>query len=282
MVFRSKILTAALVAATALTASASFAADLDQVIYADDANFVKPAELGSSWYIRGDISAAVFSGGSADDYRTFDAVGGTYGDNAWNSSDISTDMSYSIGFGKYLRTNTRFDLTLDRFEGGFDGTTSADVPCPGGLVDTGCASNDSADFTAYSLMANLYQDFGNFHGFTPYVGAGIGVTHMEWGPLTNSLYCVDGVATCASYARTDIEHEGEKSWRVSAQLMAGASYDLTKNLKLDVGYRYRHVLGGDFFGFDAASEAAGASGVQGKDKGFHSHDVKVGMRYSFF
>ncbi|MDZ7823235.1 MAG: hypothetical protein U5K75_03785 [Ahrensia sp.] len=31
------------------------AADIDGVVYADDANFVKPAELGSSWYLRGDL-----------------------------------------------------------------------------------------------------------------------------------------------------------------------------------------------------------------------------------
>ena len=29
--------------------------------------------------------------------------------------------------------------------------------------------------------------------------------------------------------------------------MAGVAYDVTKNFKLDVGYRYRHIEGGDMF-----------------------------------
>ena len=36
------------------------------------------------------------------------------------------------------------------------------------------------------------------------------------------------------------------------------------------------------FQFDAASVAAGASGVQGTDSGFSQHEFKVGLRYELW
>lgn len=64
--------------------------------------------------------------------------------------------------------------------------------------------------------------------------------------------------------------------------MAGFSYDVTKNTKIDVGYKYRHIGGGDMFAFDAASAAAGATGVQGTDGGFSQHEIRVGLRYEIW
>ena len=52
-----------------------------------------------------------------------------------------------------------------------------------------------------------------------------------------------------------------------------------KNLKVDLGYRYRRIDGGPMFAFDPATIAAGASGTQGDDPGFTSHEVSVGLRY---
>ena len=50
--------------------------------------------------------------------------------------------------------------------------------------------------------------------------------------------------------------------------MAGLAYDVSQNLKLDLGYRYRHIDGGPMFAFDPATIAAGAVGTQGEDPGF--------------
>jgi opacity protein-like surface antigen len=56
--------------------------------------------------------------------------------------------------------------------------------------------------------------------------------------------------------------------------MAGASVDLTQNLKLDAGYRYRHINGGKMF-------EGGQYLGDGYDKGMDIHDVRVGLRYMF-
>jgi opacity protein-like surface antigen len=72
------------------------------------------------------------------------------------------------------------------------------------------------------------------------------------------------------------------STRVTFALMAGTSYDLTKNLKLDVGYRYSRIKGGDMFGFDSGTAALGATGVQGSHGDLSTHQVKAGLRYEIW
>ena len=48
------------------------------------------------------------------------------------------------------------------------------------------------------------------------------------------------------------------NWRFAWALMAGTSYCLTDNLKLDVGYRYSHINGGRMFELAPAAPAAPA------------------------
>ncbi len=51
--------------------------------------------------------------------------------------------------------------------------------------------------------------------------------------------------------------------------MAGTSIDLSCNLKADVGYRFRHVEGGDMFGY-------AENGGPGYDKGLNLHEARIG------
>ena len=56
--------------------------------------------------------------------------------------------------------------------------------------------------------------------------------------------------------------------------MAGASYCLTNNLKLDVGYRYSRIGQGRMFHY-------ANNGGPGFDRGFHIHEGRAGLRYQF-
>ena len=55
-----------------------------------------------------------------------------------------------------------------------------------------------------------------------------------------------------------------------------------QNFKLDLGYKYRHIDGGDMFAWDAATAAAGAIGTQGTDGDIDQHEVRVGLRYELW
>jgi opacity protein-like surface antigen len=263
-------------------AGPALAADLDLPIYVDEAPEYKPVEIGNGWYLRGDISYSVKSSGKVTDYRTF--AGGAYGSNNFQTGDISSTWGGSVGVGYTFNRWMRADVTIDKFSGKFNGTTATATPClPGYTIGTTCASTDTARFDAYSLMANGYIDLGTIKNITPYVGAGAGVTAVRWNNLTNNSFCVNGVGACtAADAAISTQHPGLSSYRMTYALMAGASYDISKNLKFDVGYRYKKVAGGDFFGFDAATAAAGATGAQARDKGITTHEVRMGMRYSLW
>ncbi|KGF66952.1 heat resistant agglutinin 1 protein, partial [Hoeflea sp. BAL378] len=168
--------------------------------------------------------------------------------------------------------------TFDYTKGSFAGATSSASPCGGAPAGTGCTSTDTQAFKQYGFLANAYLDLGTFSGFTPYVGAGAGVTRVTWDGLSSVSRCV-GVGCGAATTTTS---PGQESWRFTYALMAGMSYDITKDLKLDLGYKYSKIKDGPQFGYDAATAAAGATGAQANDNGFEKHEVRVGLRYSLW
>jgi len=87
------------------------------------------------------------------------------------------------------------------------------------------------------VLINGYYDFRNDSAFTPYVGVGAGYG-WEYG---------NGGATNAS--------------GLALGAAAGVSYDMTRNLALDVGYRFHDIL---------------ASGQQTPE-----HQIAVGLRVKF-
>ena len=258
------------------------AADYDPPIYVDQAPEYVPVEIGSGWYLRGDIGYILKDRMGSVDYRVFDPTPpGTYFNSTFDTRGLDTDVTFAAGFGYHFTDWLRADATVEGFRGDFAGTTSSAGTCPGMPAGTSCLSQDAAKFSAIGIMANAYADLGTYAGFTPYVGAGAGYSLVRWGDLSNSLYCV-GAACPTAAALATFKHDGEDSWRFTYALMAGVAYDISNSLKLDVGYKYRHIQGGDMFGWDSFSSGAGASGVQGRDKGFDTHEVKVGLRYDLW
>lgn len=257
------------------------AADLDQIIYAPELPTTQMVEVGSGWYLRGDLGYSMQSKGAATSYNIFD-VGppATYTATSFDSSALTSDVSGAIGFGYSFTDYFRTDLTLDYTHGRFDGSTSAAGDCVGGTpANTTCTSSDRQDFKSYGIMANGYVDLGTVVGFTPYIGAGAGMTRVKWGDLSSTNRCVDLGGSCGVTTTTQ---PGEESWRFTYALMAGVSYDLTQSLKLDVGYRYQKIASGAMFGYDAATALAGATGAQANDNGFAKHEVRVGLRYELW
>ncbi|WP_411033390.1 outer membrane protein [Shinella sp. BYT-45] len=249
------------VVAVLLTGSTSgYAADLyePQVIEAPVQETV--IETGG-WYLRGDagwsynkLRGAHYFQGSNSLVRDFD------------TARLKSGFTIGGGVGYQINDHFRTDVTLDyMFKSKFNGSTTG-----GCGVAVNCTSRDVASLTALSLLANAYVDIGKYGIFTPYVGAGIGGTYVKWGDLKNTS-CENGnPANCDP----TIIHRGKKSWRFTYALMAGASIDVTCNLKADVGYRFRHVTKGEMFGYNL-------NGGPGSDKGFYSHEARAGLRYSF-
>lgn len=260
------------------------AADYEPPVFVDQpVEEYVPVEVGSGWYLRGDVGYNFSVSAKGDfDYRTFDSLTGTYGTDNFDATSLGRNFTGSVGFGYNFTDYLRADLTFDASRISFDGASSSPLPCSADIdyLGTSCRSQDSATASALGIMANGYVDLGTYVGFTPYVGGGLGMTYVDWGALSSNAYCV-GASCPAAFAGAS-EADGEKSWRFTWALMAGMAYDLTKNLKVDLGYRYRNIAGGQMFAFDPLTQLAGATGTQGEDPGFTSHEVRVGLRYSLW
>ncbi|MDR6816896.1 opacity protein-like surface antigen [Neorhizobium sp. 2083] len=250
--------------ALTLTVSAANSADLyqPQPEPYQDAPEVTVQEA-TGWYLRGDVGYSFKKSRGTEFYQGTGAPGVALAE--FDRSDLRDAFTLGGGVGYQINSYLRTDVTLDyMFDSKFRGSTHGS--CGAGPV---CTSTDLAALHAYSLMANAYVDLGTYGYFTPYVGAGIGGTYVKWSNLRNTS-CDDAGAGCDA----EVSHGGEKSWRFTYALMAGASIDITCNVKADVGYRFRQVAGGDMFGL-------ASGGGPGRDKGFYSHEARVGARYIF-
>lgn len=257
------------------------AADYDPPITIDAVDEYVPVEVGSGWYLRGDVGYALQTDTDLATYRTFNPITATYGQASFDTSALDSEFIFGGGIGYRYNDWIRGDATIDGFRSKFSGTTSSATPClPTSPVGTSCRSEDGSTVSAISFMGNGYIDLGTYIGITPYVGAGAGMSYLSWDGLASQNYCVGG--GCTGGAIPPTATTGLKDWRFTYAFMAGAAYDLTRNLKLDLGYKYRNIDDGSMFGWDAASAAAGATGTQGSDQGLTQHEVRLGLRYELW
>lgn len=215
----------------------------------------------TGWYIRGDVGYGWNKFKEAE-YITYGPPPGT----GILNGELKGAFSIGGGIGYHVNHYLRSDLTLDyMFKSDFHGST--DGFCTAGLAVVACSSVDTTGYEAWTLLANAYIDLGTYSGFTPYVGGGIGGAYVKWHELDNTI------PPGFDQSGTTI-HEGSSSWRFAYALMAGVSFEATKNVAIDVGYRYKHISGGRMFQF------ANNTGP-GYDKGIHVHEVRAGVRYKF-
>lgn len=251
------------------------AADLIEAPLYETVPEIVPVEIGSGWYLRGDVSYD-FESTYDGDYLIYNNPAGCttcgtgYESFAYDDWSIDQGAGFGLGFGYNFTDFFRGDLTANYWTADVYGQT-AGANCVGGP----CGSIETTRARAWELMANAYVDMGTFAGITPYVGGGLGSVNLRYDDFDSTSYA-PGVVD------PTIQLPGEDSWRFAYALMAGASYDLSRDLKLDIGYRYVNVEGGDMFGFDEVTAAAGAMGVQGTDNGFDRHTIQAGVRYSLF
>ena len=246
---------------------------------------VTPVNKG--WYLRGDITY---------DFHDMDNphynLPGAGGVTDFTSAELDDSFDIGVGIGYQFNDYFRADLTGEYvFSSDFRGSTSGVCPDenPGdGLPGSPCVSTDTSSWSAFKLMANAYVDLGKFHGFTPYVGAGIGGAYVMWDDLENTANCTPGAGASpcptaasgytvngANSSRTDT-HDGVSSWRFAWAVHAGFSYDISHNTKIDLGYTYNRIEGGEMF------EWLDGSGTQGYDKGFDEHIIRAGLRYQIW
>jgi opacity protein-like surface antigen len=228
--------------------SPSLAADYDPPIIIDDMQEVVPVEVGSGWYLRGDVGYT-FSG------RTENRSGDFLGISA---REENSQFFGGAGFGYHFTDYFRTDLTA-----AFLRSEEFDVTVTDPSV-LGLRGSGSIDTKMGYAMLTGYVDLGTVMGFTPYLGAGAGVVYTR-PKISGTIVDVDGSTFGGSYKEHDFSF--------AYTLNAGLAYKLTQNLSLDVGYQYLNSPDAEYFSVDSPSLY---------DKGFDMHQVKVGLRYDLW
>ena len=258
-----------LFAVLAVVASPALAFDLPPPVEAPE--YTGTIANVDGWYIRGDLGYNASIKGGDPTYKTFDFKAKTTTTNTFDASRLSSNFSVNAGGGYQFNDYLRSDLTLDYFQTSFKGDGEWEPCAPNGLS----CKHKGQDMTALSLMANGYVDLGTYAGFTPYLGAGAGMSYVKWGDVD---YYYSNSKKLKGLDPDMIPREGAASWRFTYALMAGTSYDLTDRMKLDLGYRFSQIGGGDMFQFNGFENALGAYGAKAKDKGFTRHEFRTGLR----
>jgi opacity protein-like surface antigen len=134
---------------------------------------------------------------------------------------------------------------------------------------------EGIDGTVTTLLANAYKDFYIVDKFFGYVSGGVGVAFHEWDARSyveemegRLRVHVNNLAVNQRYDETVL------AW----QLGAGLSYELTKEISLNVGYRY---LANDTTPSPFPSPPSSSNDMLHDEDDFGSHNVTAGIRHSF-
>lgn len=219
------------------------------------------------WYIRGDIGMTNQAVSRLDN-----ALFATTNDLRVIDRNFEAGSVFGIGVGYKWNSWLRFDITGEyRGETGFHGldlwTAIAPDPNPGPRFN-----NYTAKKSEWLFLANIYADMGTWYGVTPFVGAGLGFSRI--GIHSFRDMGTNGIAPTLAYA------DSGYTWNFAWALHAGLAYEVTKNFTLELAYRYTYLgdgQSGDIIAFDGTNTIYNPMHFKGID----SHDLKLGIRYTF-
>jgi opacity protein-like surface antigen len=212
----------------------------------------------TGWYLRGDI------GMSNQKIKGLDNAlyAGTDVRNINQGFDSGLILGAGIGyeFNSWIRAD---------FTGEYRGKTAfrgLDVYTTGG----GGTDDYFGSKSEWLYLLNLYVDLGTWWCLTPFVGVGVGMAKVTIWDFRDNNIPNGGVAFGADYSK----------WNSAWAIHAGVGYEVSKNLKLELSYRY--VSLGDGQSGDLTTYL-GTNNVYNPMifKEITSQDIRLGMRWMF-
>lgn len=241
-------------AVTLLPAVPVLAADYDPPIYVENADEYVPVEVGSGWYLRGDITY------TANRAYESDVVGTSPGDMA--TSRIQP-FGGTVGMGYHFNDYLRAELNV-----GIQPSQDSSLVSDGTDITGDFTATSNARNSMYSGMVNVYADLGTYAGFTPYVGAGVGLVSTKRSYEFSQVYPLVVGADVYSI-------DSKRRYDYAYTLGAGLAYNFAPSMALDVGYQYFAAPNSEYYRITGPTTAA-------LEKGISFHQVKVGVRYDLW
>ena len=240
------------------------------------------------WYLRGDVGIGVNS--TAPELQTANpiaaGVAGGFISGAATTQTFSNATLLPFGmidFGAGYQFDNwfRVDATLEyragaRLRSQYALTDPASPTFGGSAQDAGPFRADVASIVG---LVNGYASPGTWYGLTPFLGVGAGFAGNKLSGSTNQDYPSLGPAGYANGSRTSF------AWA----LMAGVDYDISANLRLELGYRYLNyglittggsncLAGGSGGTFPIANCGGGANTISSRNR-LASNDFRLGVIY---
>jgi opacity protein-like surface antigen len=215
-------------------------------------------DIGSGWYLRGDIGYVAYT-------PPVDVAYGILTDPRTRMKDEKLEASWSLGLGAGYRLNSwfRVDGTVDyRVGTDFSGLTSGTGYVHG-------YSEDKATFTSTTFLLNAYVDLGTWSRITPYVGAGVGYARNELDGYTTQVVCI--TTACGIPGPQGVRPmNGGVTGSLAWALMAGVGIDVGGGAVLDLGYRYVNL---------GQVRTTLRDGIGTKLEDLQAHEVRAGLRW---
>lgn len=269
---------AALVVGTfaALLTAQSHAADLGRGGYRYDDYQPQPSAQ-RQFYVRGDVGIGRNAVGGVSQADLTEHGG------SFLSRSLADTVYLGAGIGWQLSSRFRLDLT-----GEYRATAalkamdnlSAELAGPDGHLQANTLYQ--GNLSSYVGLLNGYWDLFNVNGFTPYIGAGIGYArHKISGVTTASAATFTDATTGEQFATLTQGTSLPRSQNSLAwALMAGTSYDLSPNAKLDLGYRYLNLGSGIAATSSLLDCVCGSVGAPLKLSDLEAHEFRIGIRWT--
>ena len=283
----------------AMFQTGALAADLLRAPYSPAQNDDVPVELGTGWYIRGDLDFA------RESQPVLSADMGSLARNVLKNN-IGAGGGAGYQFNNFLRMDVTGEYRKQKttLNGGdvigcpysIAGVSQRDPLNPATFIPVGvtglynqCAPRQAASISHIVGLVNAYADLGHWWNFTPYVGAGAGLSYTRANGTVSYYNIADGspydVTTTIpsgfpvnwfgppvpvghiNLDRSLVTRRFSFAWA----LMAGFAYDLTPHAKLDVGYRYINLGKVDGIASNLGTAVASPNTT--------AHEVRLGLRY---
>jgi opacity protein-like surface antigen len=221
----------------------------------------------SGWYLRGDMGVGIWQ--SVEHKSTFSTPGHIPG---FRTVYTDLDGGTFAGFGAGYKVNSWFraDLTGEyRARSTYSALNGYTGAAPG-CID--CFAQYRANVHGGVFLANGYFDLGTWSGVTPFVGLGVGMAYNVVNNITSH-----NVTTGTGFGHGP----GNTKWGFAWAAMAGLSYAVTRNVHLEMSYRYLDRGRADTGPINCANAGPGACNVERQSFRVVSHDLRMGMRWMF-
>jgi opacity protein-like surface antigen len=260
----------------------------------------EPVQFGG-WYLRGDVGAGIAAAPNFrssfydENYAPLSAADVSAQGIGRDSERIGDSAIIGVGVGYQYNPWLRFDATgeyrtaqqlnaLEHYDASV-GYNSVALTNGTPTIPSNQYAHDEYNGQVQSsvFLVNAYADLGTWYRMTPFLGGGVGFSYNHLSAMIDRGAGVDLVDANGNVVAAQTGEGGFGYTKAVGKLdlawaaMAGVSYDISRNVKLELSYRYL-----DMGSINTGLYQCNASCTHENQRiSLASNDVRLGLRWMF-